>query len=184
MKNILIFFIILFSISCTKIIYECTEEIYRGQVAHIDSEERKLITLYGTNQSIWSEERDILLNDIVEVSTVDKLQNVNVNVLCSPKLDHCHFVYPLHVRGHIKEIPLIGKPLEYGGQNYVTGEFVEFTTNDSASDTIKVWVEQNYDFTIDSVHVILLENEFKAHQTVKGRKLVVHYTTIDHPGHK
>lgn len=178
MKN-LFYLIVLISLT------SCTERIYRGEVTYVDPE-KKLIELYGTNQSIWSEDQSLKEHDVVEITTKNKFQKFTVEVLCSPVHEHCHFDgYGLHVRGHIKEIRN-GAPddIRYEGNKYKAAYLeIPNESDSSISETLEIWVETNYDFTNEIVYVIILQDENFGYQLIQERNLILNYTTTHHQGH-
>ncbi len=163
-------------------------ETYRGQVTFIDADNNKLIQLYGTNQTVWSENQNLLDRDIVKLTTENELESFDIEVICSPKINHCHFDGSgEHSKVHISEIGLTDQEqLNYNRTDYISARMR--MDDDSKIDTI--WVISDFPFiynadrdTSKEVHGILLKNKNFSFQRINGKYLMFDFTTENHPGH-
>ena len=173
MKNIL-FVVLLFSL------LSCTKEIYRGEVSYKQNS-KSLIQLYGTTQSVWSDDPQISLSDIVQVETTSKLKKFKTKFICSPVLDHCHYDGSgAHVKIHIiNDVANESESLEYNGVDYKAA-IMEFDGDSSADG---VWIEKEFEFSNAPIYAVFLHDENFEFQSVEGRYLILDYTTEEHSGH-
>ncbi len=176
-----------------------TKEIYRGKVTLIDDQDRRLISLYGTNQSIWSEDHSLSENDIVEVVTEDNLENYKINILCSPVYEHCHHNgVGIHKRMHIWMMQSTGNPQSttYNGKNYIVAnmrklngvattmyveENFEFISADYETDPRR---DPSFDPSTDPstifVHGLVLKDQTGKNLRINGHLLLIDFTNEEH----
>jgi len=173
MKNLIL-------LSVVFLITSCTKEIYRGEVSY-KNDNRSLIQLYGTGQSVWSEDPLLHKSDIVEVESRNNFKKITTKVICSPVLDHCHYDGSgAHVRVHIKnDIAIDPSSLTYNDADY-TAATMQLIGNSASND---VWIEKHFDFSDSPIFAVFLLDEEFEFQIIEGRFLILDYTTEDHAGH-
>lgn len=161
----------------------CTSKIYRGEVTFVDNQDQRLIELYGTNQSIWSGDSNLGIQDVVEIETKNDFKKYDIKFVCSPVEGHCHFNGSgVHKRMHIRMLNQGSGSSQgsmvYNGTNYIAAEMQPR----NSSQVLPIWVEENFDFNGPEanqlgrlVYGLLLEDQNSVYQYINGRVLLIDY---------